>query len=231
MLLVKIHRNRDKLNKIYQLMMKHTLARLNQPVAMQKMLVLCWNLLRKGPKEVASPSYSCSAKEIIDTIGKKYEGQDWLVSELCRLNLSKLDQVVQNMELFDGNFHLLKLSLISRVSVNTLENLQLYLMFLVGSYEKVQQYPFKSSQLGQFVLSSLCDELYDLTAMLIILYVSINKDVEIGKRKDPQDRLSYIELSLEKALRAIAKFQKMPKLHLISSLQGGVMTYKYAIDF
>jgi len=71
MLLVKVYRNKDKLNKIYQLMLKHVQSRLNQPLPMHKMLVLCWNLLRKGPKEVAN-SYSSSIKDIVELIGKRY---------------------------------------------------------------------------------------------------------------------------------------------------------------
>lgn len=61
--------------------------------------------------------------------------------------------------------------------------------------------------------------------------MSINKDVELGKRKEGVEKLGYMELMLEKVLRGIAKLQKIPKLHMISSLQGGMMTYKYAIDF
>jgi hypothetical protein len=82
------------------------------------------------------------------------------------------------------------------VDLVTLESLLRYLSCLIASYERIQQYPFRSNQLCQFVLGGLCDELYDLAAMLIMLYVSINKDVELGKRREQQDRLSYVELTL-----------------------------------
>jgi hypothetical protein len=65
----------------------------------------------------------------------------------------------------------------------------------------------------------MCDEIYDLKAILIMMYVSINEDVELDKRKESSDRLSYIELSLEKVMISI------------SSLQSGMITYKYEIDF
>jgi hypothetical protein len=77
----------------------------------------------------------------------------------------------------------------------------------------------------------MCDEIYDLKAILIMMYVSINEDVELDKRKESSDRLSYIELSLEKVMISITKFQKVFKSHLISSLQSGMITYKYEIDF
>jgi hypothetical protein len=83
-----------------------------------------------------------------------------------------------------------------------------------------------------FTYNNLCDEIYDLTVTLIMLYVCINKDVELGRRRpEGGERLGVVELGLEKVLRGIAKLQKVPKLHLIASLQGGMMTYKYAIDF
>ena len=62
MLLVKVYRNKDKLNKIYPLMLKYTQAKLSQPIPMHKMLILCLNFLRKGPKEVASSCYASSLK-------------------------------------------------------------------------------------------------------------------------------------------------------------------------
>lgn len=197
MLLVKVYRNKDKLNKIYQLMLKHTQVRISQPVSMVKMMMLCWNFLRKGPLEVASNNYSSSLKEIVELVQRRYEnGGDWLVGELCRLNKVKLEQLMLNAEIFEGNFHLIRLNLITKVGLNILENLLLYMAALIGSYEKIQQYVFRSNQICQFVLTNICDEIYDLAATLIILYVSLNKDVELGMRKEPQNRLSYVELAL-----------------------------------
>jgi hypothetical protein len=85
--------------------------------------------------------------------------------------------VLQNIEIFEGNFHLCKLNLITKIDLNMLENLLLYLSYLTTSYDKLQQFTFRSPQLAQFILGGICDEIYDLTATLIMLYVSINKDV------------------------------------------------------
>jgi hypothetical protein len=58
---------------------------------MQKILLLCWNLLRKGPRDVLSNNYAHSLKDIVDIINKRYpEGSDALIVELVKMISTKI---------------------------------------------------------------------------------------------------------------------------------------------
>ena len=177
---MKVYKNRDKLNKIYPLVYKYANARLNSPPSMHKTLILLFNFLRKGPKEVTG-NYTSTMRDIVDMIGKKYpEGpasSDSLVLELLKLLTIKYELTQKYSEIYDGNFHLPKLACIQKIDFPTLESLLSYLSYLISLLERIQSYTFRSLQLCHFIFSNLCDEVYDLTVTLVMLYVSINKDV------------------------------------------------------
>jgi hypothetical protein len=73
------------------------------------------------------------------------------------------------------------------------------------------------------------DEIYDLSGQLIVLLTCLLKDIDLKRRKI--EGLKQCEVTLESCLKRIKGFGGLPKLHLVTSLEGSLSRYKDAIDF
>lgn len=90
LLLVKIYKNHDKLHKIYNLVHKHLMQRLNHPTSVLKFLLLLWNFVRKGPREVLGQHYQHTIREFIEIVARKYS-DDPSITEILKMLKNKIE--------------------------------------------------------------------------------------------------------------------------------------------
>lgn len=116
---------------------------------------------------------------------------------------------------------MLKIDSIQEINSNTLISLVDYLKNVTESYRRINNPP-------AFISTLIFDEIYDLTCSLILLFLSINKDIEQERRRG-EEKLSIIQKELDAVIVMISKLPRA-QLHLISSLDT-LENYKHFFEF
>jgi hypothetical protein len=104
---------------------------------------------------------------------------DGLVMEVARMFRMKQEIMQSYVLLFEGNFRLTRIEKVSNVDLVGLQHLCKYLGELVGSYERLGAWKGTDA----IIRPTYLDEIYDLATTLILLTLTLSKDIELKKHK------------------------------------------------
>ena len=80
------------------------------------------------------------------------------------------------------------------------------------------------------IMNFICDEIYDVTSMLIISIVALRKDNDLQLRNDNLQELLPIEKMLNSCLKKISYLSNFISAHAIYSIENDYIVYQEEIN-